>query len=163
MLVKNAFLSVVALAVVSLCGCQSWSPGGFPLQNMSRVPPPGTGTYQLPNGYYNNNTSATTPSGQVMTAGATGGLRPAQGALPTTNLAASQGNAQVQTAQFTAPAGNSPQFTGSSNSGGPTSIETPASGFPTNRYQSGGSASSSAASASFSDSEEAAADLKWQP
>lgn len=53
--------SIRIFVVTSLCacslsftGCQSWYSGGYPFNNPSRVPPPGTGTYQLSSGYYNN-------------------------------------------------------------------------------------------------------------
>ncbi len=84
---QQFFFSAFALAGFSICGCQSWQGASFPMQNATRVPPPGTGTYQLPSGYYNNssNTSALAPANSMMqaTAGVNG-----TGTLPATNLAA---------------------------------------------------------------------------
>lgn len=91
---RSKLLSGSALIVVTigLSGCQTWPGGTFPMQGATRVPPPGTGTYPLPNGYYNNtNTSAVAPTNQTMQASNSGsGLRTPSGAFPTTNLASSQ-------------------------------------------------------------------------
>lgn len=54
LLVRLAVLAVGA----SLCGCASWQATPLPIPNATRVPPPGTGTYQLPKDYFNNSTSA---------------------------------------------------------------------------------------------------------
>lgn len=91
----------VAASIVGLCltGCQSWQAGGFPMQNGTRVPPPGTGTYQLPNGYYNNSTSSLVPQTPPLQAVA-GNMRPASGALPTTDMVTA--NPVVSTASFSA-------------------------------------------------------------
>lgn len=64
----------VTLVVVSQAGCQNMCGGGYPMQGMTRVPPPGTGSYPMPGSYYNpmGSQSATTPAGN----------------LPTTSLAA---------------------------------------------------------------------------
>lgn len=84
----NVFGTVVMVAFVGLTGCQAWPGANFPLQNATRVPPPGTGTYPVPSGYYNNNaTSSFVPSTQTMQASNPSGLRPASGSLPTTDLA----------------------------------------------------------------------------
>ncbi len=86
---KQLFYSALLIAITHAVGCQSWQGASFPLQNSTRVPPPGTGTYQLPTGYYNNNsTSALAPTGQTMQASndAAGALRTAAGPLPTTNM-----------------------------------------------------------------------------
>ncbi|MEZ6133906.1 MAG: hypothetical protein R3C53_03240 [Pirellulaceae bacterium] len=114
---RNVTLSLCMLFATSFCGCQSWNPMGFPMQNMSRVPPPGTGTYPVPNGYYNNGNASVSPNGQFMSASTnpvntsnSTGLRPASGGLPTTNLVSSpqqpNGFSQnpVQPAQYTQPA-----------------------------------------------------------
>ncbi len=137
-----------AVAAIAVSGCQTWAPTGFPLQNMSRVPPPGTGTYQMPNGYYNN-TSAVAPNGQVMTASSNSGLRPASGALPTTNLAANSSAASGATVVN--------RYTESPNNSG--GVQTAQFTAPTNT---GGAMP---ASASLSDSGDTSADpaLKWQP
>ncbi|WP_145076494.1 hypothetical protein [Aureliella helgolandensis] len=84
-------LSLLVLSLCVLCGCQAGA-SGFPMQNMTRVPPPGTGTYQTSGDYYNNNTSAVPVSSNGQSAGAT--LAPVGGNLPTTNLTASS-NSQV--------------------------------------------------------------------
>lgn len=98
-----------------MVGCQSWNAGGFPLDNMSRVPPPGTGTYQLPGGYYNGGTTGQVSSNvdagfeaaTFASANNPAGVSFA-GAMPATSLSATAGgyvpmNA-VQPAGFAAPA-----------------------------------------------------------
>lgn len=85
------FLAIIALSTTfGLSGCQSWSQLGQP--NGSRVPPPGTGTFQVPSNYYN-------------------GAAPKPGALgsnvPTTNWqspSSSSGPSGVVTASATRPA-----------------------------------------------------------
>jgi hypothetical protein len=91
----------IALAAGCLlfCGCQSWSGGALNMQNATRVPPPGTGTYQLPPGYYNN-TSAATSNSQVMQASNTNSWQSAGATLPSTSLAASS---QVSSSQASNP------------------------------------------------------------
>lgn len=58
--------SLFNLTLVSAClsftGCQSWQGAAFPLPNASRVPPPATGSYQLPSGYYNNSATSALPN-----------------------------------------------------------------------------------------------------
>lgn len=80
--------AVVGAMVSSFAGCQSWQGAPFPMQNATRVPPPGTGTYQLPSGYYNNPTSALPATNSTQTAAAAPGLRPATGTFPSTGLPA---------------------------------------------------------------------------
>jgi hypothetical protein len=153
---RNLSVCSIACFLLSLCGCQTWSNGAYPLQNVSRVPPPGTGSYQMPNGYYNNGTAALSPTGQVTAASANvSGLRPASGGLPTTTLndfGTSQN--QVQTAQFTQPAN-----AGQSGVSGPTDFS-PTSNVQNSGFQS--QAISSGASASFSDSQPDTSELQWQ-
>ena len=84
--------------VLLLAGCQTWGPSTFPLQNASRVPPPGTGSYQAPNGYYGNQAP---PTGQTMMP-STSAASFAGGQLPATNLSTQNGNSVVA-AQYTAP------------------------------------------------------------
>lgn len=81
---------VVGVALAAIGGCQSWQGANFPVTNATRVPPPGTGTYQLPNGYYNstNSTSAVSPSATTLHAGGPSTLRPAAGQFPSTGLPA---------------------------------------------------------------------------
>ncbi|RMF42472.1 MAG: hypothetical protein D6753_07445 [Planctomycetota bacterium] len=52
--------AVFGMGALVLAGCQGWG-GGW--MNPVRVPPPGTGTYQLPPGYYNNVQPAQPPTG----------------------------------------------------------------------------------------------------
>ena len=89
------------LAVLSVCllgsasGCQSWSQMGqaASLQNASRVPPPGTGTFPVPKGAYNSGTAA------VPTASATGSIASSM-AVPTTKSAATPSQTGVVPAGF---------------------------------------------------------------
>lgn len=73
---QAASCGVVCVAL-ALSGCQSWSQMSQSMPTASRVPPPGTGTYQVPSSYYNNQgaktnttTSTTNPQGNVRTASA---------------------------------------------------------------------------------------------
>ncbi len=80
------------MAITVLCaGCQTWN-GGYPLQPNTRIPPPGTGTYQVPANYYSG---ATNSVSQV-----TG--NPYEAASGSTVVSAVQGG-QVQPATFTSP------------------------------------------------------------
>lgn len=172
------------LAAGTLClpGCHSWSPS-----SVSRVPPPGTGTYQLPQGYYNN---ASPPAGQstaipaqasagavvgtqptvvspvgsgpLPTAGAApaSGVQPVNGALPTTSLSSGANPAPVQPAGFAAPA------TGAASESAPTFVTPSFAAPPTGMPATGGSlpAGSSVvpAAGSLSDSADPPAALNWQ-
>ena len=144
------------------------------MQNMSRVPPPGTGTYSLPNGYYNNSTSAVSGGEQVMTASAaSNGLQPISGGLSTTKLAAGTANGQeVQTAQFTA--GSNPQVQGQSQFAAPADVSTAQftspspNNFTSDDYQSGNYATVEMNTASLPGTDEdeeqfPGPDLQWQP
>lgn len=51
---------VLAGWAMGISGCQSWSQVGQGIPSGARVPPPGTGTYQVPPNYYNNATGAKT-------------------------------------------------------------------------------------------------------
>ena len=89
---SRIFLAIsfaVGMCIASSTGCQSWQ-GGYPLSNPARVPPPGTGTYQVPSGYYNNT------GGQVSQMNPVGGYT---NGMPSTNLTVSS-SAPVQTAGF---------------------------------------------------------------
>ncbi len=95
---NRLFYCTLLTVFTATVGCQSWQGGGFPVQNATRVPPPGTGTYQLPTGYYNNtnaSTSALAPAGRTLQASndAASSLRTASGPLPTTNLTANNSSA----------------------------------------------------------------------
>ncbi len=46
----------VIVCIAAITGCQSWSNAG--LYNPTRVPPPPTGAFQTPSGYYNNTSPA---------------------------------------------------------------------------------------------------------
>ena len=104
---KQLSYCALLFTIIATAGCQSWQGASFPLQNATRVAPPGTGTYQLPTGYYNNSTSALAPAGQMMQAsnGASSTLRTASGPLPTTNMTANQsaGNFATSSANSTYP------------------------------------------------------------
>ncbi len=77
----NLVLSFAVCVGLSLAiGCQTWS--GFGLGNPSRVPPPATGTYQPPVGYYNNNSAVSDNSAGV------GVVAPNAAGLPATSLTA---------------------------------------------------------------------------
>ncbi len=118
-------LRYVALGLTGmtlLAGCTSMPQGVFPMQNMSRVPAPGTGTYNLPGNYYGaapatgQALSGQTPSGQALPGqplssqpnrfgseiAVSGGQQPLPGSLPTTDLVAnsSANSSMVQPAQF---------------------------------------------------------------
>lgn len=60
-------LPSLALMVIVQTGCQNMCGGGYPMQGMTRVPPPGTGSYPMPGTYYNpmGTQSAVTPSGNL--------------------------------------------------------------------------------------------------
>lgn len=60
--VRTFFDWTLIAACLSFSGCQSWQGAAFPLPNTTRVPPPGTGSYQLPNGYYNNSATSAIPN-----------------------------------------------------------------------------------------------------
>ncbi len=87
---NNLFSRLLIAVSLSFSGCQSWQGAAFPLPNATRVPPPGTGTYQLPSGYYNNNSTSSLPVGSPATqlAGTSSGLTPGSGMYPTTNMPA---------------------------------------------------------------------------
>ena len=163
MLTRLTVQGSVLLLAVSVAGCQSWSPGAFPLQNMSRVPPPGTGTYQLPSGYYNNSSAMNSSgSSQVMTAStAENHPQPVGGGLPSTSPATGfqpfHGATQQLTASPSSPPVTSAQFTQPAPSGR-EATEFQAGQFTTQEI-------GSTQPASFSDdSQQAAAPaLQWQP
>ena len=97
---------ILASGMIAICGCQSWSQIGQAVPGGSRVPPPGTGTYNVPSSYYNNGAGAksgalsstdSAPSatgGQVRTASAQ--------ALPSTNQQPAA-NSEVATANWQIP------------------------------------------------------------
>ena len=107
---KQLFYCALLITITTTVGCQSWQGASFPMQNATRVAPPGTGTYQLPTGYYNNSTSAVAPTGQMMQASndAASTLRTASGPLPTTNMTADNtvGNFATSSANSTYPTSN---------------------------------------------------------
>lgn len=129
-------VSVVAASMVGLClaGCHSWQAAGFPMQNATRVPPPGTGTYHLPNGYYNNSgsTSSLAPQNPPLQAVA-GGMRPASGSMPTTNLYNT--TPAVSTASFSAPTTGSPaSMSTSTASSVPPTASAPTAAVPNQQF-----------------------------
>ncbi len=146
---KQLFYCALLFTIATIAGCQSWQGASFPMQNATRVAPPGTGTYQLPTGYYNNNsTSALAPTGQMMQASndAASTLRTASGPLPTTNMTANQS------------AGN---FAASGVV--PAAFQSEASGQPTGATSNFSDSSVAGASASLSDAPNAEVpSLQWQ-
>ena len=109
---KPLLYSALIVALALTTGCQSWQGASFPMQNATRVPPPGTGTYQLPSGYYNNTStsSATLPQAvQTMQAN-----NAAAGSFQAANNGGAGGEV-VQAAFQSSPASASAQFNDSSN------------------------------------------------
>lgn len=95
-------LSVGCAMLVCQAGCQNLGGGGYPMQSVTRVPPPGTGSYPVQGGYYNNPAAAQTsaapgtmaaPVASMPAAGPTGSVGP-EGSF-------------VSQAQFTAPEASS--------------------------------------------------------
>jgi hypothetical protein len=110
---------VLASWAMGISGCQSWSQVGQGIPSGARVPPPGTGTYQVPPNYYNNATGAKT--GAVSSNG-----QPAN----SNNLAAGTASnpAAARTASQplnTSPAGANTAAAGA-NTGGPSTVTTAA-------------------------------------
>lgn len=62
---KPLLYSALIVALALTTGCQSWQGASFPMQNATRVPPPGTGTYQMPSGYYNNTSTSSLPAASL--------------------------------------------------------------------------------------------------
>lgn len=60
---QTAWLSSLGVVMVTV-GCHSMSGLSLPMQEMSRVPPPGTGSYQAPQAYYNQSSSLNNTSMQ---------------------------------------------------------------------------------------------------
>jgi hypothetical protein len=54
----GATVCFASLLLVFASGCQSWSNMSAPMQSATRVPPPGTGSYNLQGAYYNNPATA---------------------------------------------------------------------------------------------------------
>lgn len=109
----NWILSVVAaVSVLGFTGCQSWSTGGYPLQNPSRVQPPSTGAYQVPSTYYNNTGGQVSQLYQGVDPNGVQAFTSA--GVSTTNLMSAPVGA-VQPANFAQPAASySPQPVGTS-------------------------------------------------
>lgn len=156
---KQLFYCALLFTITTTAGCQSWQGTSFPLQNATRVAPPGTGTYQLPTGYYNNNsTSALAPTGQMMQASndAASSLRTASGPLPTTNMTTSLGPQANATEAF------QPTFSQASGVV-PAAFQSEAFGQPTGSTNNFRDSSDAGASASLSDAPNAEVpSLQWQ-
>lgn len=100
----------VSTLAIGISGCQSWSQLGQTMPTGSRVPPPGTGTFQVPSSYYNSSNGAagkvgsqsSMPSNTVQTASTTG-VSP----LPSTAQSANGGrpNNQLVGNSFGSPPG----------------------------------------------------------
>ena len=151
----NSLRLLIVFAVSLACGCQTWS-SGMPMQSMSRVPPPGTGTYSPPNGYYNS-TSSYDPQSAAPTMMTASSSSSVPGAPPVTTLTTgfqqSNGNfGAVQPAQFTS----------GSNTG---SVANASQFTPVQAQQFTDSHDDGATSTSFSDDEsyQDAPNLQWQP
>lgn len=103
---------VLASLAVSVSGCQSWSQVAQGIPSGSRVPPPGTGTYQVPSSYYNNGAAA--KSGAVSS-----NAQPAGG----TNTAAAA-NTTTASNTTTARTASQPLPSTGSSAGAPTTATT---------------------------------------
>ena len=156
-------LSLLALSVTTLTACQSWSPAGTPLNNPARVPPPGTGTYQVPSAYYNNSGgnlsqvySGSDPVAMQQAMPAAGFAAAADGGLPASN---------VQPAAYAVPTNSNIGQAGQGySSPGMNNPAVPSTQFSDRSVESGSdfsSAAGSGPSTSFSDSVDAPP-LQWQ-
>jgi len=83
---------LVVCAIACQSGCQNFGGGGYPMQSVTRVPPPGTGSYPMQGGYYNTPSSAQSAA--------------PPGSLPATTTASNPGAVSTDTyvaqAQYTA-------------------------------------------------------------
>lgn len=87
----SLFRLTLVAACLNFTGCQSWQGAAFPLPNASRVPPPATGSYQLPSGYYNNSATSALPNNSPTNqfASKNSSLSSTDGRIASTNMAAS--------------------------------------------------------------------------
>lgn len=92
-------MAAACLAVAS--GCQSWSQMGQGIPSGSRVPPPGTGTYQVPSSYYNNTSGAKAGTASTSQAPAPGGA--GSSSVRTASADSAAGSGGVTTANWQVP------------------------------------------------------------
>ena len=174
-----------SLAATLFVGCHSWSGGAYPFQSTSRVPPPATGSYQVPSSYYNNTGGNVSQVYQGSAPVAANPASAANGSLPAENgftntvqpagysataggmppvTAAPAGFSSGANAGFGAPAtANASGFTYSATPSAPPPIGAPAVGNPVaNSPPAVGNPSVPASTASFSDSGDVPS-LQWQP
>lgn len=157
------FFSAITLAVLFFSGCQSWQGANFPMQNGTRVPPPGTGTYQLPSGYYNNNSTSSLTSATSNAQFAAGGnsaiAAPASNFVPASTVTSGYpGNFDTSVGPYTAN-DTGPAVVTASAVGAPLPTTAPAQFSPPD------ASSFDGASASLSDdggSNVEAPSLQWQ-
>ena len=97
---------LVGSAVICQSGCQNFGGGGYPMQSVTRVPPPGTGSYPVGGGYYGAPASAqssnvpSTPSASNFVDNSVGATIGALGNQA--NLDPNGASSYVTQAQFTA-------------------------------------------------------------
>jgi len=82
MRLRGASYGLVCLAL-ALSGCQSWSQMTQNMPSAARVPPPGTGTYQVPSSYYSNQGAKTNATTSTATGAAA--VRAASATSPTSS------------------------------------------------------------------------------
>ena len=97
----SLFNLTLVTACLTFTGCQSWQGAAFPLPNASRVPPPATGSYQLPSGYYNNSATSSlsnaSPANQF--ASNNSGLQSAPSQMASTNGVSTASFEAIQSTQ----------------------------------------------------------------
>lgn len=97
---------LIGSAIVSQVGCQNFGTGGYPMQSVTRVPPPGTGSYPVGGGYYGGPAGAQTSV--APTSLSTPGYAENPGGSSINSIAGSAGsteplaNSYVAQAQYTA-------------------------------------------------------------
>ncbi len=66
-------ISLLVLCILGMSGCQGM--GGYSAQSITRVPPIGTNSYQVPGNYYGNSAPAPMTNGAAMNGASTNGQR----------------------------------------------------------------------------------------
>ncbi|MBX3422431.1 MAG: hypothetical protein KF752_12835 [Pirellulaceae bacterium] len=92
---RTRIVGILGMSLLALSGCQNMCGGGYPMQSMTRVPPPGTGSYPMPGAYYNNTMGAQSAVSPA--------IQPAAG-LANAEYLSTTPSADVAAAQFTVPA-----------------------------------------------------------
>lgn len=160
---KTVLILSISTCLVWQVGCQSWSAGGYSMQNASRVPPPATGTYQLPSAYYNGGGGQA--SNATQNANSSLSARGVSAAPPVGSPLTGVSSTNVQPAGYMAPAGANYPVNGGSAANYATTAS-PVS--PNTGFQSGAGVTTSnlptigGASASLSDTSQVPS-LGWQP